>query len=67
MEKNEVIQIKVYEDTITFYQKILERGVEFPQGFDSNGNPETNLSVAKRIVKTMQQTLQEYKIAMGVL
>ena len=60
-------QIKVYEDTIIFYQEILDKGVEFPQGFDSDGNPETNLSVAKKRVKSMQQTLQEYKTEMGVL
>ena len=59
--ENEIIeQINEYKETIKHYQDVINRGKEFPNGFDSNGNLETNLTVAKRMIRNAQEGLKKY-------
>ena len=53
-------QIQEYKDTIEYYQGILIQGKEFPNGFDSKGNQETNLDIARRKVRETQNLLNKY-------
>jgi len=62
MDKEVRNQIQEYKETIKFYQDVLDVGKEFQNGFDSKGNPETNLDIAHRKVKDTKQLLNEYII-----
>tara|TARA_B110000858_G_scaffold114586_1_gene130979 strand:+ start:209 stop:418 length:210 start_codon:yes stop_codon:yes gene_type:complete len=54
------IQIREFKETIDFHQEVLDRGVEFQNGFDKMGNPETNLTIAKRIIANTKEELKKY-------
>jgi|TARA_B100000902_G_C26981909_1_gene750680 hypothetical protein len=60
MEQEVQEQIQDYKETIKFYQDVLDKGKEFPNGFDSKGNPTTNLQVAKMMVQRTKQLLNVY-------
>lgn len=60
MDKEIKDQIQEYKDTIEHYQGVLIQGKEFPNGFDNKGNPETNLDVARRMVRDTQNLLDNF-------
>ena len=41
------------------YQKTINLGIEFPNGFNSKGEPETNIQVAKKRVISLSEEIND--------
>ena len=55
----EVQHLKNLKDQKKEYQKTIDRGIEFPNGFNLNGEPETNIQVAKKRVISLSEEIND--------
>jgi len=55
----EIEHLKNLKDQKKEYQKTINLGIEFPNGFNSKGEPETNIQVAKKRVISLSEEIND--------
>ena len=55
----EIKHLKNLKDQKKEYQKTIDKGIEFPNGFNSKGEPETNIQVAKRRIISLSEEIND--------